>query len=151
MKMFNRRLTVCFPKSVPPLISWMWAWAPLHVLVVCAQRLGGTNKQAVRVLLAISYCAPATALTRLPEHGLGISQVMSIPDGICSFHNNWSQYSFDKVKIAPYPENIHIRVSVQHLLCAGTWPGVGYNEEENRRDPTSTNLQSGAGLGKMFL
>lgn len=88
MKMFNGRLTVCFPVcSTPDLLS-VGVGSPPHVLVVCAQRLWGTDKQAVRVLLAISYRAPATALTRLPERGLGISQVMSIPDGICSFHNN---------------------------------------------------------------
>lgn len=54
---------------------------------------------------------------------------MSVPDGICSFNYNLSQYNFDKVKFATYPRNIYIHVSVQHLLCAGTWPGLGYNEK----------------------
>lgn len=88
MKVFNGRFTVCFPKSAPPRPLECGCGVPSTCVVVCAQRLWGTSKQAVRVVLAVSYCAPATALTRLPEHGLGISQMTPIPDGICSFHSN---------------------------------------------------------------
>lgn len=56
--------------------------------------------------------------------------MMSIPNGICSFNNNSSRYNFDKVKIATYPRNLYLHISVERLLRAGTWPGLGSDEEQ---------------------
>lgn len=43
----------------------------------------------------------------------------SVPDEICNFNNNLSQYNFDRGKIATYPRSIYIRIALEHWLFAG--------------------------------